>query len=167
MKKVKKEEIEKEIEMINYCANKKINWFKKRANFSMVLFWSWTIILGISSTSLPFFSFLATTNDKNWLVSMFSIIVAFSSFLLQIGNFHMLWKSYRSSEFSLKRSHLEFLTDIRLLRASGNDDIESYKALIKKFWSDFNKIESYETKIYFSTIKSYTDLSKKDGYSNQ
>ena len=150
-----------EIETLSRVAKDKIFWLKKRADICMYLFWICTIILGISSTSLPFFTFIGFKNlNYDWFVPLLSVIVAFSSFLLQVGNFHMLWKSYRSSEFYLKRVIAKLSSDLRLLNLQEQGDLSVANKKIEEFWSIFSRIEADETKNYFSTINSAATIEK-------
>lgn len=151
--------LEFEISEINRISEEKIVWFRSRANTCMYLFWFFSVILGASSTSLPLFALLDNGDGKNWVVALLSVIVAFCSFMLQIGNYHMLWQNYRRSEFAMTRLQQRVLFQFRNLMSSDATSAEAVKSLLSRFHAEYEEIEITETNTYFSTLKSAKDIS--------
>lgn len=147
-----------EFSEIKQITTDKIQWFHTRANTCMYLFWLFSIALGLSSTSLPLFALLEPEGEKNWVVAILSVVVAFCSFMLQIGNYHMLWQNYRRSEFAMKRLRHRTLLNYRSLKSQDGDE-KSLMKLLNQFYAEFEEIEATETSTYFSTLKSAKEIS--------
>ena len=150
-----------DVSRIETIADEKIAWLKSRADSCMVLFWIFTVVLGISSTSLPFFAFLDRDLGASWIVPLLSVIVAFCSFMLQIGSYNMLWKNYRNAEFGLRRIRNQIVHQLEMCSEQSS---EEYKDLIFRFYDLFEEIETLETNTYFSTLKPVKDASVSDAH---
>ncbi|WP_125721945.1 DUF4231 domain-containing protein [Pseudoalteromonas rubra] len=142
-----------EVKELSRIADSKIKWLNQRANTCMCLFWLFSVVLGVSSTSLPLFALTGSGNEENWVVASLSVIVAFSTFMLQVGNYHLLWQNYRRAEFEVKRLKENCLYMIR----SAKDEEESARS-IREFYKIYEQIEVSETSTYFSSIKSANDV---------
>ena len=148
-----------EINEITRIANDKITWFETRANACMRLFWVFSVLLGLSSTSLPLFALFTEMGQKNYIVAGLSVLVAFCSFMLQIGNYHMLWQNYRRSEFALRRLRDVTIFHFRRLNVAQETDSKEVNKLLQNFYAEFEEIETAETSTYFTTLSPAKDVS--------
>ncbi|MBF0375927.1 MAG: DUF4231 domain-containing protein [Desulfamplus sp.] len=155
------DKIETTIENIREITEKKIVWFRKRANICMYCFWSFSIFLGVSSTSLPLFALLEFQSGKNWIVAILSVITAFCSFMLQIGNYHLLWHNYRKSEFAMERLRQVTLSILQNLQIEEIKSSDKILEILFRFHAEYEEIEMVETNTYFGAIKSASDIDTK------
>ena len=152
------EEFKTDLDALIKIANDKIDWFQSRANACMNLFWVFSILLGLSSTSLPLFALFTDVGEKNYIVASLSVLVAFCSFMLQIGNYHMLWQNYRRSEFAMRR--LANVTQFKYRQLCQGDNVnhDALNQLFANFYRDFEEIETAETSTYFTTLSPAKDV---------